>query len=408
MSPVHDLAVIGDGPAGWAVACHSALLGLDVVLIGPGELWANTYGVWVDEIAADVVLGPHLDTVLATSTDRILAFGHRRHELARRYATIDNPGALGALRAHLQAQGGIHQPGQVRAVRSEAGHHVIEVRGTDPVEAVSTLRARQVVDAAGAGGWKTRAGEQVPARAWQTAYGVLLEALPADAAIATDLPTLMDFRPPPGAHQALGAPTFCYVIPTAAGWLVEETVLAARAPVPPKDLRSRLVARLGPQGEGLVRAAESAGAVETVRIPMGGPLPLPHLHLAPFGAAAGLIHPATGFSFSASWRAAPRVARAIATSQPPATALWPKGLQFSRRLQQYGAEVLCTMSSAQISEFFDAFFELPAPRWQAYLRVDSSPGALMATMAQMFRGAPWSTRVRLMTADPRTLRLDRR
>ena len=63
------------------------------------------------------------------------------------------------------------------------------------------------------------------------------------------------------------------------------------------------------------------------------------------------------------------------------------------------------MSQAQIAEFFDAFFELPAAKWQAYLRVDSSPQELLGTMAHMFRGASGQTRMRLMTGNPRSLRL---
>jgi hypothetical protein len=63
------------------------------------------------------------------------------------------------------------------------------------------------------------------------------------------------------------------------------------------------------------------------------------------------------------------------------------------------------MSQSQIAEFFDTFFDLPAVRWQAYLRVDSNPKELMAAMAGVFKGASPQTRRVLMTADPRSLRL---
>ena len=46
-------------------------------------------------------------------------------------------------------------------------------------------------------------------------------------------------------------------------------------------------------------------------IPVGGPLPVNDQSVTAFGAAASLIHPATGFSVSRSFREAPQVADEI-------------------------------------------------------------------------------------------------
>lgn len=46
-------------------------------------------------------------------------------------------------------------------------------------------------------------------------------------------------------------------------------------------------------------------------IPVGGPLPLPEQPMAAFGAAANLVHPATGYSLTRSLREAPAMAAAV-------------------------------------------------------------------------------------------------
>ena len=152
---------------------------------------------------------------------------------------------------------------------------------------------------------------EVPA--WQTAIGVVLpEPPPGDLAT----PTLMDFRPvrAGGAMREstigpAGVATFAYSVPVHDGWLVEETVLAARAAVEPISLLARLAARLGRHPDSLLGNAVRS---EYVRIPMGASIVTPSSVAVPFGAAAGYIHPATGFSVGASLRAVPRVAVAIA------------------------------------------------------------------------------------------------
>jgi len=400
-----DLVVIGDGPAGLALGAHASLLGMSVAVVGPHTPWSATYGVWIDEIEADPMIGPALDQVLTTRADRMLVWGNRRHELGRRYAVIHNENLRHLLCTRISSGGGQHIAAAVTAVTPMVSYSRITTTEGE-------ITAQYVCDASGVQRWRpgapaARRVASVPA--WQTAYGVVIDALPRDAAISVDYPTLMDFRSPSIPHQAdstdSSAPTFCYVIPTEQGWLVEETVLAARVPVDPAQLRDRLIARLGPSGADIVREAERDGRIEKVQIPMGGPVIRRGELPIPFGAAAGMIHPATGYSVTASIRAAPRLARALATGHDPWDAVASRSARLSRRLHQYGAEVLLSMSQTQIAEFFDTFFDLPAARWQAYLRVDSDPRELMVAMAGVFKAASPRTRRRLMTADPRSLRL---
>ncbi len=68
-----------------------------------------------------------------------------------------------------------------------------------------------------------------------------------------------------------------------------------------------------------------------------------------FGAAAKLTHPATGYSVAASLRAAPRVAAAIADGGDARhvwEAVWPPALRRTRRLHDYGLEVLLGLGPA--------------------------------------------------------------
>jgi lycopene beta-cyclase len=246
--------------------------------------------------------------------------------------------------------------------------------------------------------------------AWQTAIGVVLAEPPTgDLGRAT----FMDFRAVGGSDgrpSSVGPPdvtTFCYSLPVVDGWLVEETVLAARPSVEPLALLPRLAARLGRHPDTLLA---DAIRTEYVRIPLGGSLPDRGSPVVAFGAAAGYVHAATGFSVAASIRAAPRVAAAVAAelvsgsgvidSLPVADAVWPRSLRRTRVLHDYGLEVLLDLDDDAVRSFFDAFFELDDDDWASYLRVDTPPTQVSAVMARLFRSSSWSTRWRLAGRNP--------
>src|SRR4029079_18254070 len=49
---VHDVVVVGAGPAGWATAAACAEAGLDTAVLAPDldRPWTPTYGAWPDEL----------------------------------------------------------------------------------------------------------------------------------------------------------------------------------------------------------------------------------------------------------------------------------------------------------------------------------------------------------------------
>lgn len=376
--PHVDVAVGGDGPAGSAIASASAAAGLSVVLVGDDRPWTATYGTWLDDV-------PELPgDVFASVVPTITVWGERRHDLSRPYGVLDNS----ALRARLRT-GVEHRRGWATGVQHfEWGSRLIT--GTGGID------ARIVIDAAG---WPPLVASPAARHdpAWQTAYGIVTAVRPT----VFDAPVLMDLRPVPGA--ASGPPTFAYVVPLAGGWLVEETVLAARPAVDPFSLRARLRDRIGPWPHGTV--------TEQVRIPMGAPVPRSPPPVIPFGAAAGFVHPATGYSLAPSLRAAPRAAAALAASvardrsgadlmADAWAAVWPAALRRTRRLHRIGLTALLGLDAAGTRSFFDAFFELPPERWTAYLRIDSPPGEVAKTMQAVFTAVPNAVRRRIAAAIP--------
>ena len=398
--PSVEVAVIGDGPAGsaLALACHRA--GVDVTLVGDDRPWDATYSTWVDEIPSRAVGGlVDADGLFATRLDEVWAYGARPHLLRRQYATFDNASLRAALRDGVRHRRARVVDVAVAAPGAVVGHMVQLADG-------NAVSARIVLDASG---WPPRFSDRpnrrhVVAPAWQTAFGVVLAEPPGG-----DLgrPTLMDFRPIAG---TTGDPTFCYSLPMPDGWLVEETVLAARPLVEPLTLLPRLAARLGRDADELLATAVRT---EQVRIPLGGPVPDGASTVVPFGAAAGYVHAATGFSVAASIRAAPRVATSIAGSlaaaagttgpidaRPVADAVWPRSLRRTRVLHDYGLEVLLDLDDDAVRAFFDAFFDLDASDWPAYLRIDTPPAQISAVMARLFRGSSWPTRRRLAGRNP--------
>ncbi len=397
-----DIAVIGDGPAGSALAAACRRRDLEVVLLGDDADWTPTYSTWVDELPTRAAGGLiDVDTLLSVRSDEVWAHGVRSHRLDRTYATFDNAKLRDALRGDVA-----HRRERVAHVTTGAGEaHRVEFEGG------AALRARVVIDATGSPPRFAQQADDAREPAWQTAFGVVLAEPPSgDLGRAT----FMDFRavcgPDGGVVGPAGVTTFCYSLPMADGWLVEETVLAARPLVEPNDLLPRLAARLGCDPEALLAEAVR---IERVRIPLGGSLPDLSSPVVAFGAAAGYVHAATGFSVAASIRAAPRVAAAIGRflgagsgavdSQTVAEAVWPRSLRRTRVLHDYGLGVLLDLDDDEVRAFFDAFFELSADDWTAYLRVDTPPEQISAVMARLFASSSRRIQRRLAGRNPLAL-----
>jgi len=132
---------------------------------------------------------------------------------------------------------------------------------------------------------------------------------------------------------------------------------------------------------------------------MGGALPHDPRVLG-FGAAAGMIHPATGYLLPRVLGAAPRVADAVALAlgAPGGTpaqavaagweALWPRDRRQCRALYRFGLEALLAMDPATTRAFFHHFFTLPQPLWAAYLADGLTAAELRGVMLTLFGRVP--------------------
>ena len=350
---VADVLVAGAGPAGWALAHACARRGLWTALVAPRprRAWWQTYGVWADECGSAV----------ARTVSDAIAFGRQEHRLNRRYAILDNDATLRKLAS---------APVAVLDDRVTARHD--GPRGT-AVELASgrTVAAALVIDATGA----RRGGAE------QTAVGRYL----ADAGASTDLVApgtalFMDWRGGDG--------TFLYAVPVGDRVLVEETSLAGRPAMPLAQLRERLARRglaVDPRGE------------ERVRFPLDAP----RARGPAFGAAAGLIHPATGYSVGTSLTLAPAVADAIAEALPRgpvaarravAQAVWPRSARVVHALRRKGLRALLRMPPERLPDFFDTFFAMPDELQHAYLSGRTDVRGTVSAMATLFKSSSWAVK----------------
>ena len=292
-----DVAVLGSGPAAWAAAAALAPTGVRVTLIAPDpdQLWTNTYGSWVDQIDASVLALVRGTDVWAQVFDTVQVIGERHQLAGRAYGRFDNATLASALRATANT-GALNVRG---ASATRVSHD--STGSTIELNKGASVRAALVLDATGATSpFITREDRAQPA-AFQVAYGIIAGFT--RPPLSENTCTLMDWRGPDRS-----VPSFAYTLPIDGRWLVEETVLASRPGVGFDELERRLHDRL--RADGLVPT--EIQTVERVSFPMDVPLPHRTQRTVGLGAAASLVHPATGYSVAASLRSAPRIAATIA------------------------------------------------------------------------------------------------
>ncbi|NDG10928.1 MAG: FAD-binding protein, partial [Actinobacteria bacterium] len=84
-----DVAIVGAGPAGLALAHAITRRGVDSIVIAPDTQWHATYGAWRDDVEA-CELGAQLDAVVRGAWPLVRVVGAREHRLARPYVVFDN------------------------------------------------------------------------------------------------------------------------------------------------------------------------------------------------------------------------------------------------------------------------------------------------------------------------------
>ena len=381
-----DVLVVGAGPAGMALAGACAQVGLRTGLVDPAPQrpWAATYGMWSRELPVDLPAS----VVAARAAGRVIAV--TEHDLGWEYAVLDVP----ALQSYLTDR--------LTGVDIRVGRAVGSPEpGVVALADGSHMRASVVIDAAGR--WRPLAAtktRRTPAE--QTAYGLVLDEGAAGSLVDSGTALFMDWR---SDHGDTGWPTFLYAIPVGSGRvLVEETSLARRPGLPLTTLRRRLHARLQRRGITVPRDARA----EKVSFPVDD---LRHdgVGMLGFGAAAPLIHPATGYSLAASFRLAPQVADAIATHLPdPDRALtaahrtvWSPSAQAIHRFRRIGLEALLRMPHDDVPVFFERFFSLPEEHRWTYLTARDDVGGTALAMAHLFRVSDWRLRRHLLASPVR-------
>lgn len=366
-----DVLVVGAGPAGMALAAACAQLGLATGVLDPGpdRPWTATYGIWSKELPSDLPGG----VVAARAEGRAIA--RTEHRLGWEYTVLDVP----ALQAHLA--------GRATGVRFHVGRAAGSPEpGVVALADGSELRASVVVDAGGR--WRPLDPTPSPRKpAEQTAFGVILDAATAAPLVGAGEALFMDWR---AEHGETGWPSFLYAVPLGGDQvLVEETSLARRPGLSLSTLRRRLHARLArydmtvPKG---ARTERVSFRVDHPRHRGSGVLG--------FGAAAPLIHPATGYSLAASLRLAPRVAETLAALLPghpdralaaAQDAVWPRAAKVVHRIRRIGLEALLQLPPSDVPGFFEQFFDLPeAHRW-TYLTARDDVRGTLAAMSCLFR-----------------------
>jgi lycopene beta-cyclase len=200
-------------------------------------------------------------------------------------------------------------------------------------------------------------------------------------------------------------PSFLYALPLDERRVfVEETSLVAAPAMPVSTLAARLDARLDARGTPWRYANEET---ERCLFAMGVAPARRDAWPAPFGASAGYVHPATGYSVMRSLRLAERVADAVVAAlaapgpapsqgrELVADALWTSDELSAWQLYRYGMSALARFDHADLSAFFAAFFSLPCALRDGFVSGTLTAGDVRRVMWGVFARVPNSLRLKL-------------
>lgn len=399
---VVDLAVVGGGPAGLAVAQQVSEAGLSVCSIDPSPkvIWPNNYGVWVDEFEAMDLL----DCLDTTWSGAVVYIDDRlKKELGRPYGRVNRKQLKSKMMQKCISNGvKFHQAKVIKVIHEETKSLLICNDGV-------TIQASVVLDATGFS--RTLVQYDKPYNpGYQVAYGIVaeVEGHPFDV----DKMVFMDWR---DTHldnnkelkeRNRKIPTFLYAMPFSSNRIfLEETSLVARPGVSMEDIQERMVARLRHLGIRVTSIEEDERCV----IPMGGPLPVIPQRVVGIGGTAGMVHPSTGYMVARTLAAAPIVANAIVRylgsenngfgSELSAGVwkdLWPIQRRRQREFFCFGMDILLKLDLEGTRKFFDAFFDLEPRYWHGFLSSRLFLPELIVFGLALFANASNSSRLEIM------------
>lgn len=403
-----QVLVIGAGPAALAIAAELADRGVRLAGLAaadPAAPWANTYGIWGDEVDA-LGLGHLLahrwrDTVSHFGSGGLDDSGSTRH--GRDYGLFDKARLQAFWLDRCAAAGMVWHRGEAREIRhGDAESTVITASG-------DALEALLVIDATGHAPVFVRRPEDGPV-AGQAAYGIVgrFRSEP----IAREQFVFMDFRcdhlSPEERRQP---PTFLYAMDLGDGvFFVEETSLALAPAVPFSVLRDRLHRRLASRGAECIEMLHE----EFCLFPMNPPLPCLDQRVLGFGGAAGMVHPSSGYLVGGLLRRASGLAAgieaALARGERGASlagtawaTLWPADLRWKHAFFRFGLEKLMRFDEARLRHHFASFFSLPPEQWYGFLTNTLRPVEILAAMLRLFLLAPGDVRWGLIQPQGREL-----
>lgn len=401
------VVIAGAGPSAFLLA--SALVDHDVPVVvvapTPDALWPENHASWHDELKA-TELGEALHPVW-NNVVMIDAEGEAQ-SLRASYGLVDKRRTQARLVAKVRDHATLIAAKVTSILPTHDGTEV-QLGNAPP------LSASLVVDATGAAGLSVASENANAERSdgptlFQTALGgTFVVGAPRNAADGVgEAMVLMDWRPAPGADTDDLEPSFLYVMPQSGGEVFFEETILIGPRRDPEALRARLLARLQTRFDDVQWCTNEAGdpRIEHCVIPMNAPLQRPTTH-AVFGAAAGAIHPATGYSVGWSARHAPKVAAAIRDGlqqrlAPDALAnkvdqvLWTADALRKRHLLLAGAEVLKDLTPQDVSHFFAAFFAQDPSKWMAFMTRDQEAAAVLGAMWGTFAHAPLGLKLKMM------------
>ncbi|KAL0426843.1 UNVERIFIED_CONTAM: Lycopene epsilon cyclase, chloroplastic [Sesamum latifolium] len=263
-----------------------------------------------------------------------------------------------------------------RIFEASSGHRLVECEGN------IVISCRLATVASGAASGKLLEYEVGgPRVSVQTAYGVEVEV--ENNPYDPGLMVFMDYRDyVKQKANCLEAqyPTFLYAMPMSRQEFSlrfdqMETCLASKDAMPFELLKKKLMSRLETMGVRIIRTYEE----EWSYIPVGGSLPNTEQKNLAFGAAASMVHPATGYSVVRSLSEAPKYASVIANilkqshvknmlassrisqniSMQAWNALWPMERKRQRAFFLFGLALILQLDIEGIRTFFQSFFRLP-------------------------------------------------